>query len=304
VARDARNIAQATGEGRLVSLREAGNYYPPGPGSFADSTAYSARWLIPNTNAVWGARSANGYLSNTVDGFQNIKRYLAQGVGNERLLDAAGVKVLVLPRQPPYPKYMTQQTVKGAAVVRNAGAMPQGWRADTVREFPDRPAAVMALMDPEAFLERSVYTEKAADGKAARLRAPDRKLAGAGNPPFSFSDKLAARIHRFLGSNSTVASNRSTPCRQDFEVNYVRSGFLVFNETFAPGWRAWVDGNPRAILRAYGLFMAVTVRDPGLRRITFRYEPASFRLGLFLSLASFAALLAAGLSRKRFVGKR
>jgi hypothetical protein len=185
-------------------------------------------------------------------------------------------------------------------LVRNAGAMPQGWRVDVVREFPDRAAVLLALMDPKAFLEQEVYTENSPDGGAVRLPRPLRTLSGPGNPSFSTWDRLAARLHVFLGGDSTVASSRLSPCRQMFEVNFSRRGFLAFNETFAPGWRVWVDGIPQTVFRAYGLFMAVPVREKGLHRITFRYEPASFRLGLFLSLVSWAAALvwAAGLLRK------
>ena len=67
---------------------------------------------------------------------------------------------------------------------------------------------------------------------------------------------------------------------------------MVFDESYAPGWHAWVDGKPRPILRAYGLFMAVAA-GPGLHRVDFHYEPATFRLGLFLSLSALAALAAA-----------
>ena len=63
-----------------------------------------------------------------------------------------------------------------------------------------------------------------------------------------------------------------------------KAGFLVFDESFAPGWNAWVDGSPKPIFRADGLFMAVPLASAGAHQVLFRYEPLAFRLGLFLTL--------------------
>ncbi len=70
---------------------------------------------------------------------------------------------------------------------------------------------------------------------------------------------------------------------------------MIFDEDWIPGWRAWVDGNPVPILRAYGLFMAVQAM-PGSRQVDFRYEPAAFRLGLFLTFLATAFLVLVSLN--------
>jgi hypothetical protein len=291
VVRDARNLRLAAGQGRLLTLRDQTAYFPEGAtASFQSSLDYSARWLIPNTNAVWGARSVNGYLSNAVDGFQNIRRYLRRGVGNERLLDAAGVALLALPAAPGFPKYQVRQTLADNVLVRNAGALGPGWRAPFVREFPDRVGVMLGLMDPGAFLEQEVFTEKAPDGKAVRLPAPGRELGGQGPSSFGAFERLAWRLDRWMGGPSRVASERPSACRQEFVADYKERGWLAFNETFAPGWRAWVDGKPKTVFRAYGLFMAVPVGEAGLHRVEFRYEPTAFRLGLFVTLATLMLL--------------
>ena len=59
--------------------------------------------------------------------------------------------------------------------------------------------------------------------------------------------------------------------------------YLVVADPFYPGWRAYAgDGQPRPVLRAYGLVRAVPLL-PGDRTITMRYEPAWFRWGAVLS---------------------
>jgi hypothetical protein len=76
---------------------------------------------------------------------------------------------------------------------------------------------------------------------------------------------------------------------------------LVLNDTNFPGWRAYVNGQPAAILSANYLFRGVLL-PAGKSVLEFRYEPRSFQAGLALSFAAF--LVGAGLvwheRRKRF----
>ena len=50
----------------------------------------------------------------------------------------------------------------------------------------------------------------------------------------------------------------------------------------APGWRAYWDGEPVAILQADHAVRGVIV-PAGATTVDFRYEPRSFRLGLWMS---------------------
>ena len=69
------------------------------------------------------------------------------------------------------------------------------------------------------------------------------------------------------------------------------AGFVVLTDTWMPGWRAWVDGSPRPVLRANHLMRAVPV-EPGEGTVHLAYEPRAFRLGLYLSLVGLAAVAA------------
>jgi len=81
------------------------------------------------------------------------------------------------------------------------------------------------------------------------------------------------------------------PERVGVEVEMDCSGYLVLADAYYPGWLAQVDGRPQEILRADLLFRAVAVPE-GQHLVEFRYEPASLKAGLALSL--FAALSMAG----------
>ncbi len=70
-----------------------------------------------------------------------------------------------------------------------------------------------------------------------------------------------------------------------------KGGYLLLSDTHYPGWRAWVDGVESDIMLANHVFRAVAVA-PAAKQVRFRYEPASFRLGLWISVVS---LLCCGL---------
>ncbi|HTC19737.1 MAG TPA: YfhO family protein, partial [bacterium] len=150
-----------------------------------------------------------------------------------------------------------------------------------VRELPDRAAVFEALLDPKAFLEETVYTEQSPDGKAVCLAPTKRTLSGYAP---SWWGELKASVAGWFQKGATLEGSRPSPCEARFTVMADKGGFLVFDESYAPGWHAWVDGVPKTIFRADGLFMAVTLDAAGEHQLEFRYEPVSFRLGLFISL--------------------
>jgi hypothetical protein len=68
------------------------------------------------------------------------------------------------------------------------------------------------------------------------------------------------------------------------------SGYLVVRDSYALGWRAWVDGVPAPVLRANGKHRAVPI-PAGKHEVLMRYEAPGMRIGVGLSV--FAALTAA-----------
>ena len=77
-------------------------------------------------------------------------------------------------------------------------------------------------------------------------------------------------------------------------------GILVLSDTYYPGWRAFVDGVERPILRANHVFRAVVV-PAGARDVVFSYEPDSFRYGLLVSVAAAALWLGLAWGGRRLI---
>jgi hypothetical protein len=68
-----------------------------------------------------------------------------------------------------------------------------------------------------------------------------------------------------------------------------QSAILVLSENWHPEWKAWVDGKPAPVLRAYHTFRAVAVPE-GEHEVVFRYDNRHYRTGGLLTLASLLFL--------------
>jgi hypothetical protein len=76
-------------------------------------------------------------------------------------------------------------------------------------------------------------------------------------------------------------------------------GYLVLSDTWYPGWKATVDGQPAPVLRANMTFRAVPL-SPGEHRVVFRFVPVGFTLGVCASavtLLLMALACSAGCAR-------
>jgi hypothetical protein len=273
-------VKRSVGEGRMIGLHRSDLADSDPKADFSQSILDRFLGMPPNSNAVWGIRSAAGYLSVFPDGYQNLQDYVERGYPYAgRVLDAAGVNLLLLQDALTPFKYRSLGGWGPYALNSNAGALAPLWLDYQVREFPNRADVFEALLKPDAFLENELYTEKVPDGKAVLLPPPVRELAF--KAP-GLLDRWTGFWQRFAGSK--LQSVAASPCRIQAQVNLENPGYVVLSQTFTPGWRAWVDGEPRAIFRADGFLMAVVVDQSGLHQVDFRYEPTAFRLGLFLSL--------------------
>jgi hypothetical protein len=88
----------------------------------------------------------------------------------------------------------------------------------------------------------------------------------------------------------TPLSPEYSPNAVNIEVSLDRDGCLVLSDTYYPGWRAYVDGEEREILRANYAFRAVFL-ESGHHTVLFKYDPLSFKMGLAISLATWGAVI-------------
>ena len=87
------------------------------------------------------------------------------------------------------------------------------------------------------------------------------------------------------------------------KVRSAREAILVASESYYPGWKAYVDGVEREVLRADYVLRAVSI-DPGEHEVVFSYEPASFRTGSYISAFTALGLILYGLRKIRRPGRK
>ncbi|MDB4956237.1 MAG: hypothetical protein JWO36_3806 [Myxococcales bacterium] len=83
-----------------------------------------------------------------------------------------------------------------------------------------------------------------------------------------------------------------------FEIEAPRAGLVVLNEIMFPGWTVRVDGELSPAVRANYLLRAVVV-PPGVHQITWRFEPAHWRILVAGYVIALAIMLVAAFAPRR-----
>ena len=201
--------------------------------------------------------------------------------------DLLNVKYLVLPGD----QYEQEKGMYGAkyrvafqspdrseVVLENLTVLPKGWLVPAAAVIGD-PQQTLALLQSPGFDPRRV----------ALVESP---------PPIPLADPRAS----VAGAPGTVSVTRYEGEHIDLTAETPRNALLVLGEKYAKGWRATVDGSPAVIYPVDRILRGVYL-TPGRHGVTFTFDPASFKVGKYLTLASFA-LFTLVLLREFFLRRR
>ncbi len=94
-------------------------------------------------------------------------------------------------------------------------------------------------------------------------------------PPANFNGKK--------GWVASAAITRYDNNEMDYTCETHQSGIFFASDPYYPGWKCWVDGVEKPILKADGAFRAVVLDQPGLHQIKFVYHPLYIYLSLIFS---------------------
>ncbi|MBN2363370.1 hypothetical protein JXL83_04480 [candidate division WOR-3 bacterium] len=87
-------------------------------------------------------------------------------------------------------------------------------------------------------------------------------------------------------SGGSAEITEYSPDRIKVSITTEGPSFLVINDNYAPGWKAYVDGNNTEILRAYYSLRCVPVSSGGEHELLMIYDPLSVRIGYAVTLAA------------------
>src|SRR5262249_50337952 len=99
-------------------------------------------------------------------------------------------------------------------------------------------------------------------------------LKGAAVPPPDAAVQVPARVEQYAANLVRVS------------VDAPSAGVLVLKDSYFPGWRAELNGQPAEVFRAEGLVRGVLIPGAGHYDVRFTYLPGSFVRGLWVSLAA------------------
>lgn len=194
----------------------------------------------------------------------------------DRLVDLLGVRFLITP----------------------AGANAEVLEASRLlHQFPaivssDGYAAVWENPDPmpQAFLVHEAVDVETAEEAASVLRDPafDFRQTAVVENPFGESLDLASVGEGADGEVSVVEEGLGELL---LRVRSSAPGLLVVTQSYARGWRAEVNDRTVPVRPADLAFLGVAV-PPGEHEVRLRYAPASFRIGLVITVATLLALVA------------
>jgi uncharacterized membrane protein YfhO len=84
----------------------------------------------------------------------------------------------------------------------------------------------------------------------------------------------------------------------EIETSGNDSGFLVLADNFYPGWKVYINGSEKTILRVNHSLRGVVIPQ-GTNKVTFRYNPMSFKIGASITLFTTVTSLLFLLRRRR-----
>ena len=187
------------------------------------------------------------------------------------ILDWAGLKYFVIDRLRIGPPQIEQLLALKQMAVAYSDA-----RVTILASQSARPKAEFWAAAIERTSQAEILSALAADPRLI-LGAPllERSEAGGLHGP---SDQTSAQSQPATVVNYTLN-------RVAVELPpHSGTGILVLKDIFAPGWRAWVDGQQARVLRVNGMFRGIEVSRPNAHLVVTEYRPSSFSAGVIQSL--------------------
>lgn len=228
-------------------------------------------WMAHNSPMIFGLRDIHGSDSLRVRRSFEI---------------VTGPKLEQATYPPPESGLMDSLSVEYLMTRRPVG---EGWEPARVGEAPvyrnpdatPRARVVSKVLRADDQTARGALAQNAEGLRNTALVEPEAELPEWWRPSARPSQPIEVSSTRFERDDADVIA-LVTDTRAD--------GMLILSDSYYPGWRASLDGEPATIHRANYAFRGVAV-PAGRHRVEMRYEPASFRVGLFVSLVALALLV-------------
>jgi hypothetical protein len=260
----------------LIQLRDQNP-----PNSFRIA-GYGAE-LFPNLSAMYGLQDIRGHDPMAMFRYMGLLQvsahysagdYFAQWKDlDTRLLDYLNVKYYVMSSRESEsdPRFKLVYDGRDGRIYENRDAMPRFFAIRNVVLQFDQNHFIEALARHDDWAHTAILERLPVENDTMR------------------TDLLAPRP--LDAPEGSVTITQSLPTRYRMHVRAPRYTLLASSIPAAPGWKVTRNGGRTPLIRVNAAFVGFVV-PPGESDVEVRYAPASFWIGVALSLATIAALVA------------
>lgn len=160
---------------------------------------------------------------------------------------------------------------KKVKIIKNPDYMPRVFISNRAREIFEPEKIFETLKNPDFDLRNEIIIEK---------DLPDGQLVNENN------GNSSAKITEYQDEKVTIDANMQNP------------GFLVLLDQYYPGWKAFVDGKETEIYPTDYVFRSIYL-DKGNHKVEFIYDPLSYKIGKYTTLATILLLVFAFVFRDK-----
>ena len=190
---------------------------------------------------------------------------------------------------------LKENTIK---LYRNRNPLPRAWLVKDHRVLAEK--SILTILSGKEFNPRKEVLLEEEPG----LNPPLPPLVkGGGERGLIKGGKEKRLVKRGESGGKEVEFISESNNLLQLFVEAKEDGFLVLSDTYFPGWKVYLDGNPVKSFRANYNFRAVSI-PPGKHEVKFVYHPLSVKLGVLVTSLGIIGILVMGLSsrfKRRFV---
>ena len=235
-----------------------------------------------------GIQSVAGQIPNPLQVYQDFLgsgssvMFRPDNLLDPNFMNLANIKYVISLTLPNDASRYDAQSQQAIAQIRDFFSQPRFERA-----FAGQKYTVYRNKDvlPRAFVVSRYEIMKDKNEVNARLTMPD------------FNPGRTALLYENAGLPLPTESVAGTARVTGYDCNRIAvrasmtaAGLLVLSENFHPDWKAFDNGKPIPVLRAFHTFRAVTLQ-PGQHEVVFKYDPKYYQAGGALTLAGALFLL-------------
>lgn len=251
-------------------------------------TIFQKPWIVENVQQEY--RALDPLARFRLYRVPELDRNLSQVFGID---DFAGYNPLALQRQAAYEDAM----VKNPALI-DLGSIKYlpceyiSSRAQTLKKEGN--LCINNEYFPRAFLTDAYVVAQDGDEALARMHEVDLRKTIVLEKDLRLSGDASPLI------GEVVALATDDPNETRMTVTASKPALVFVNQTYYPGWTAFIDGSKEEVLRADHLFQAVRV-PAGTHEILLRYTSPPLKKGMILSIIGLILFIGAGV--RLFIGK-